>query len=115
MKLNKSEFGEVIMSNKMTIGIGGISWQAKVEVTNRQSRVEFKIIDGFATEQDVRSGVGNIFRDTYSYSSNGLGFSDDKKLTLARINNDIEKLESQLEKLKFAAKVVRKKNWVELK
>jgi len=95
---------------KFTMGFNNV---ATVEVTNRQQSVEYKIISGCADEKEVRSSVGNALRGTYDHYYSG--FYSQRKKAVARIESDIEQLESDLETLRFALKVTKKKNWAVVK
>lgn len=94
---------------KFTVGMFD---PAKVEVTNRQQNVEFKLLSGFASEEEVRKSVGNSFRDTYDYSYTG--FYMDRNKAIERMESKLKDLESEIETLKFAIKVTKKKNWVKV-
>ena len=83
----------------------------KVEVTNRQQHVEYKIVSGLLTdERDVRAAVGNALRGTYSHSFTG--WHSDRKPAIKRIEDDISELKEQLKKLEFALKVTKKSKWI---
>lgn len=85
---------------------------AKVEVTNRQQRVEFKVLSGFASEEEVRRSVGNSLCDTYDYRYTG--FYMDRNKAIERMESKLKYLEKEIETLKFAIKVTKKKNWVKV-
>jgi len=80
-----------------------------VEVINRQQKVEYNVISGIADEKDVRAFLGNVGRDTYDYCFTG--HYSDRKPAIKRLEEDIEELEKQLEYMKFALKVTKKKQW----
>jgi len=82
---------------------------ATVEVINRQQKVEYKVISGKASEQEIRAALGNVGRGTYDYCFNG--FHYDRKPAIQRLEDGIKELEKQLEEMKFALKVTKKKNW----
>ncbi len=84
-----------------------------VEVTNRQQHVEYKILNSFGDERDVRAAVGNAGRCQYSHYFSG--WYHERKEAIERIEDDIKTLEKDLEQLRFALKVTKKKTWVEVK
>jgi|VirMetMinimDraft_7_1064189.scaffolds.fasta_scaffold00306_14 hypothetical protein len=84
-----------------------------VEVINRQQHVEYKILTGYGDEKDARAAVGNEGRGTYDHYFDGYHFN--RKPAIERMESDIEDLEKQLDKLKFALKVTKKKKWIEVK
>ncbi len=80
-----------------------------VEVINRQQKVEYKVLNGAASEKEVRAALGNVGRDTYDYCFTG--HYSDRKPAIKRLEKDIEELGKQLEYMKFALKVTKKKQW----
>lgn len=80
-----------------------------VEVINRQQHVEYKILNNFGDERDVRVAVGNAQRGTYSHFFSGL--YNERKPAIERIEGDIAELKLQLKELEFALKVTKKKTW----
>ena len=84
-----------------------------VEVTNRQQHVEYKVLSSFADEKDVRGAVGNAGRSQYAHYFDGYHFH--RKPAIERMESDIEYLEKELEQLRFALKVTKKKTWIEIK
>ena len=93
--------------------IFGYTNPTTVEVINKQSHVEYKVLASYADEKDVRAAVGNCNRDTYAHHFDGYYFN--RKPAIERMESDIEYLEKELEQLKFALKVTKKKKWVEVK
>jgi len=81
-----------------------------VEVINRQQKVEYEILSGSATEQEVRAALGNVYRDTYSTFC-FTGYYSDRKPAIQRLEEDIKSLEEKIEEMKFALKVTKKKHW----
>lgn len=84
-----------------------------VEVTNRQQHVEYKILNSFADERDVRAAVGNAQRGTYSHYFSG--WHHERKEAIERIEGDIKELKQNLLELEFALKVTKKKKWILVK
>ncbi len=70
-----------------------------VEVINRQQKVEYEILSGSATEQEVRAALGNVYRDTYSYCFTG--YYADRKPVIQRLEEEIKSLEEKIEEMKF--------------
>ncbi|MFT6124298.1 MAG: hypothetical protein ACJAV0_000432 [Shewanella sp.] len=81
-----------------------------VEVTNRQQNVEYKIIDGYGGELDIRAAVGNEGRGTYSHYFDGYHFH--RKPAIERMEDDAKRMEEDLERIRFAIKVTKKKTWI---
>ena len=100
------------MSNSNIYKTGFLSQVATVEVTNRQTCVEYKVLDGFCSETDIRSRVGNEWKDLYAYSYNGNYFS--RKECIARLQRDVDETKAKLHDLEFALKVTKKRNWVKV-
>jgi hypothetical protein len=92
----------------MKITFGFLS-PTTVEVINRQQKVEYEILSGSATEQEVRAALGNVYRDTYSYCFTG--YYSDRKPVIQRLEEEIKSLEEKIEEMKFALKVTKKKHW----
>ena len=81
-----------------------------VEVINRQQKVEYNVISGIADEKEVRAFLGNVGRrDTYDYCFTG--HYSDRKPAISRLKEQIKELEKEIEYIKFALKVTKKKNW----
>lgn len=100
------------MSNYIIYKTGIFSYGSTVEVTNRQGCVEYKVLDGYCSESDIRSRVGNEGRDTYSYYYNG--YYHTRKECLSRLQRDIDETKDRLHELEFALKVTRKRNWIKV-
>jgi len=81
-----------------------------VEVINRQQHVEYKILNAFADERDVRAAVGNAGRGTYAHYFSG--WHHERKGAIDRIEDDIKEAKQNLKELEFALKVTKKKKWV---
>ena len=94
----------------MNIEIGCIGPRSTVEVNNKQQNVEYKIIDGFADEKEIRAAVGNMSRDTYDFYYSG--YHSDRKQAITRMEESIKEHESEIEKLKFAINATKKKEWI---
>ncbi|AUR82879.1 coil containing protein [Vibrio phage 1.029.O._10N.261.55.A7] len=93
----------------MKFHVGIIDPCAEVEVTNRQQHVEFKIISGYASESDIRASVGNYGRNQYEphYS----GYYASRKISINRLESEIERTKEYLAGLEFSLKVTKKRNW----
>lgn len=87
----------------------GMHNPALVEIKNRQGFVEFKVLHGLATEQEVRRSVGNCGRDIYDWSFSG--FWMDRKKAVERMEDKIKMLKDEVERLEFAVRVTKKKDW----
>lgn len=96
--------------NKMNFCVGLIGPYANVEVTNKIDRVEVKIINGNATEKEVRRSVGNYGKRMWDFDFSG--HYSDRKEAAKRLEYAIEDKKLELEALEFALKVTKKKNWV---
>lgn len=88
----------------------GYTNPTRVEVTNRQQHVDYKIIEGFGSETDVRAAVGNAWRRTYQHHFSG--WYSDRKPAIERMEQKIEELKQELKEIEFALKVTKKKKWV---
>ncbi len=96
----------------MKIIIGYFGAKTTIEVNNRQQNVEYKIIQGFADEKEVRSAVGNMSRDTYDHFFSG--YYQDRKQAISRMEDSIKEHEAEIEKLRFAINATKKKEWIKL-
>lgn len=94
---------------KMEISVGILSPMAKVIVYSVAGAIEYDVINGYASESDVRAAVGNFNRDTYSYSYSGHYHS--RKQAVDRLREEIKETEQLLEKLKFCLNATKKKEW----
>lgn len=94
---------------KFTIGNFNSS---TIEVTNRQQHVEFRVVDGHANEEEARSCVGNESRGTYDFYYDG--YYSNRKQAIKRMEDTINDLNNELERLEFALKVTKKKKWVKV-
>ena len=84
-----------------------------VEIYNRHDCVEYKVLEGYRpSEKDVRSAIGNTLRGTYCHRYSG--YYSERAEAVERIKGDIESLERNLEELRFALKVTKKKVWKEV-
>lgn len=99
----------MIKSKVYNTGMWSVS---KVEVTNRQNCVEYKILKGYCDESDIRSHVGNDWKSLYAYDYDG--YYHNRKECIERLQSDIDNTKQQLEDLEFALKVTKKKNWVKV-
>ena len=97
----------------MQYSIGIIGIRGVVEVTNRQQHVEYKIISGYASEEDARKAAGNHGSGAYDCYYDG--WYPRRKPAIERMENKIKELEKELEELKFSLKVTKKKKWIEVK
>ena len=88
----------------------GYTNPTRVEVTNRQQHVEYKIIEGFGSEIDVRAAVGNIWRGTYQHHFSG--WHSERKPAIERMEQKIEELKQELKEIEFALRVTKKKTWL---
>jgi len=95
---------------EMNFVVGLIGPFANVKVVNKQDRVEYSIINGFADDRQVRGTVGNYQRSMYEFDFSG--YYSDRKEAITRLNNEIESTRESLAALEFALKVTKKKNWV---
>lgn len=100
------------MSKSRTYTTGTFGGNFKVEVTNRQNCVEYKVLDGCCSESDIRSRVGNDWAGVYDH--NYSGYYGNRKDALTRIQNEIEETKQKLSDLEFALKVTKKKDWVKI-
>ena len=84
----------------------------KFEVVNRQGHVEYNILEGWATEEQIRSRVGNEQRSMYAHRYDGHYFR--RKQAITRMDEELIDLKKQVEYLEFAIKVTKKKDWAKL-
>lgn len=94
---------------KVTFGHFG---QTTVEVTNRQKTVEYEILTGNASKQEVRAAVGNCNRSLYSNYFDGWHFH--RKEAIGRMECDLNEARELVNRLEFSIKVTKKKTWVKV-
>lgn len=91
----------------------GLFSPCKVEVLNKQNKVEFRDVDGYSSEEGARAAAGNVWRDTYDYCYDG--YYSNRGQAVKRLQNEIEATERKLADLKFALTVTKKKVWEKVK
>ncbi len=96
---------------KYSIGIIGV--RGVVEITNRQQHVEYKVIEGWVSEEDARQAAGNYACGTYDCFYDGS--HPHRKPAVERMESKIKELKKELEELEFSLKVTKKKKWIEVK
>lgn len=87
----------------------GMHDPSRVEITNKQGFVEVDVLWGSTNEQEVRRSIGNCGRGCYDEPFSG-HYSDRKK-AIARMEDKIKMLKDEMEKLEFAVRVTKKKDW----
>jgi len=83
-----------------------------VELINRQQRVEYEVLNGNASEREIRAALGNVGRSQYQCFYTG--FYSERKPAIKRLEKAIQELEKQVDDMKFALKVTKKKRWAKV-
>ena len=96
----------------MRFVLGWPSRNTEVEIKNKQSHVEYQIVSGYASEKDIRGLVGNCQRNEYSYFFTG--YYSDRPQAIERMEGMIKEKQAELDSLRFALKVTKKRKWIEI-